>query len=169
MSNTVINPYNFAVLPSPWYEQTIRDNSVAMNNVSGRPFIFGHQNNTGSSKDTTSVTFLLTKYGTGGNGTLTARIYDSSVVLKHTSTNSIVVSSLSTSPTFESVTFDFSSATCEDTWVVCLHTTGDTTGDNFVAAGVDIVTGNTERVMYGASSFSTQADRLITITINGVN
>ena len=151
-----------------WYEQAIRDNSVALNGVSGRPYIFGHQN-TGSSKDTKSVTFLLTKYGTGGNGTLTARIYNSSGVLQHTSTNSILVSSLPTNPTFESVTFNFTGATTENTWVVCLHSTGTTSGDNFVAAGVDIVTGVTHKVMTGSTSFTTYTDRLITITIKGDN
>jgi hypothetical protein len=154
-----------------WYEQAIRDNSVALNGVSGRPYIFGHQNNTGSSKDTKSVTFLLTKYGTGGNGTLTARIYNSSGALQHTSTNSILVSSITglMGSTFESVTFNFTGATTENTWVVCLHTTGDTSGDNFVAAGVDIVTGVTHRVMTGSTSFTTYTDRLITITIKGDN
>tara|TARA_R110000824_G_scaffold401200_1_gene611259 strand:+ start:1085 stop:3052 length:1968 start_codon:yes stop_codon:yes gene_type:complete len=154
-----------------WYEQAIRDNSVALNGVSGRPYIFGHQNNTGSSKDTKSVTFLLTKYGTGGNGTLTARIYNSSGALQHTSTNSILVSSITglSGSTFESVTFNFTGATTENTWIVCLHTTGDTSGDNFVAAGVDIVTGVTHRVMTGSTSFTTYTDRLITITIKGDN
>jgi hypothetical protein len=154
-----------------WYEQAIRDNSVALNGVSGRPYLFGHQNNTGSSKDTKSVTFLLTKYGTGGNGTLTARIYNSSGALQHTSTNSILVSSITglMGSTFESVTFNFTGATTENTWVVCLHSTGTTSGDNFVACGVDIVTGVTHRVMTGSTSFTTYTDRLITITIKGDN
>ena len=169
MSNFLVNPYRFAVSISAWYEETTRNNSIGMNNVSGRYIIVGHQNNTGSSKDTTSAIFRLAKYGTGGNGTLTARIYDSSLVLKHTSTNSIAVSSLTAQPTYADVTFNFSSATTENTWVVCLHTTGDTSGDNFVACGVDITTGDTERVKYGETSFSTFNDRLVTITINGAN
>ena len=96
---------------------------------------------------------------------MTARIYDSSLVLKHTSTNSINASDLTTS--FVNTTFNFTSATCEDTWVVCLHTTGTTAGDNFPLCGFYITTGNTERVKTGDSSFTTYNDRLVTITING--
>jgi len=150
-----------------WYEQTTRDNSGGLNNSTSRNYVMGHQNNTGSSKDVTSAIFRLAKIGTGGNGTVTARIYDSSFVLKHTSTNSIVVSSLTTS--FVDTTFNFTDATCENTWVVCLYTTGNSSGDNFVLCGVDIVTGDTKKVVYGSSSFTTFNDRLVTITINGDN
>ena len=147
-----------------WYEQTTRDNSLGMNQTGTRDYVAGHQNNTGSSKSTSSVIYSLAKIGTGGNGVLTARIYDSSFVLKHTSTNSINVSDLTTS--YVDTTFNFTAATCEDTWVVCIHTTGTTSGDNFLLCGVWITTGDTERVKTGDSGFTTYGDRLITITIS---
>jgi hypothetical protein len=147
-----------------WYVQTTRNNSIGLTDQSGRFTVLGHENNTGTNENTGSITFSLAKVGTGGNGTLTAKIWNSSAVVQHTSTNSISESSLTT--TFTDTTFNFGSgATVEDGWTIGIHTTGNASGDNFTLVGVNITTGDTERIQAGSSTFTTFTDRLITVSI----
>jgi len=150
---------------SNWYEQTTRDNSIGINQSGGRDYIVGHQNNTGVTKQTASVTFSLAKIGNGGNGVLTAKIYNTSVAVQHTSTTQINASDLTTS--FTDYTFNFDGAVdCLDTQFVAIHTTGTSSGDNFVLVGTYVTTGETIHVVNGTTTMLTYEDRLVTITIS---
>jgi len=170
LSSQVVNSYRYtAPEPVAWYEHTTRNNSVGFTKNSERPYIIAHKNDTGSTQSTTRIIISMAQ-NESPNGLMYGGIWNNdspNPSLIATSTNSFDVNTLTSNPTFENKTFDFSATDVLANYSVgCFTDISYGTGDNFPVIGVDITSGDTEYRIDGAN-WTNYADRLLTCTILG--
>jgi len=157
--------------PAPaeaWYTETTRNNSVGFTKTAFRPYIIAHKNE-GGTESTTSILLRIAKNDLP-IGTMYGGIWNDdspNPTLITTSDNSLDVSTLTSNPIYQDVTFTFSATDVLTNYSVgCWTNDNFGTLDNFPVVGVNITTGDMEYRISG-SNWTNYADRLLTCTISG--
>jgi len=120
-----------------WFTQATRNNSIMMTKAQELPYRFGikitalehHEN-------LNTATFSLCKYQSP-NGIVTAKLYDSSMVVRETSSTTINNDDLSAHPTFTNYSFTFTGIAVNEDDYVMVETTGNTDADDSILAGTN--------------------------------
>ena len=120
-----------------WFTQATQNNSIMMTKAQDLPYRFGIKITAlldGNNLNT--ATFSLCKYQTP-NGIVTAKLYDSSMVVRETSTTTINNDDLSAHPTFTNYSFTFTGIAVNEDDYVMVETTGNTDADDAILAGTN--------------------------------